>query len=410
MQMTARRGPTPGRSERGSILILTALMMTVLLGVAAFSVDVSFGFDLRNRLAAAADAAAKSAALEVERGNTANFTAFAQKAVDKHAAAGLIPSGVSVDAHLCTAEGATCVAPYNTAKFVEVFLASTQSTFFGRVLGVTSLTPQARAVAGSAEAADCWVLFDDLTTQNNDKITMNGCGVSVGDDIALGNNSWIHAASVGVGDQCSGCGGVTPAWVKIPIPADPLAGLPPPSDPGPAAGSNCPNPLTIGTSITLNPGKYCGWRFDGNGNTLTLNPGTYYMTGPITSRTPGKDVNIVGSGVMIYLAPGGSIDLDANHVSMDLSAPTSGLYSGILFYQDRANTSAARFSKNNGDFTFSGASYFPAAVVSVKNNLAWSSNCTLFVAKSLEMKNNATINNDCSAFGGTPWKSVALAW
>ena len=110
--------------------------MTVLLGVAALSIDASFAYDLRNRLAAAADSAAKSAALEVNRGNSANFTVFAQAEVNKHAAAGLIPSGVSVDAHLCTAVGATCVAPYNTAKFVEVFLASTQSSFFGRVLGV----------------------------------------------------------------------------------------------------------------------------------------------------------------------------------------------------------------------------------------------------------------------------------
>jgi acetyltransferase-like isoleucine patch superfamily enzyme len=381
--------------------------MTVLLGVAALAVDASFAFDLRNRLAAVADAAAKSAALEVNRGNSANITAFAQAEVNRHAAMGLIPSGLTPDAHLCTAAGATCVAPYNTARYVEVFLASTQSSFFARVLGVTVLTPRARAVAGSAEAVDCWVIFEDLTSNNNDTITMNGCGVSVGDDISLGNGSWIHAPSVGVGDQCCGSGTVSPAQVRITMPPDPLASLPAPADPGPA----CSSPLMIVGNMTLNPGHYCGWRFNDNGNTLTLNPGTYYITGPIDARSSGKDANIVGSGVMIYLAPGGYIDLDANHVSMNLSAPTSGTYSGILFYQDRTNNHAADFAKNNGDFTFSGASYFPAADVTVKNNLGWASNCTLFVAKKLTTKNNATVNNDCSAFaGGTPWKSVALAW
>ena len=54
-------------SERGSILILTALSMTVLLGIAALSIDISFMYDKRNRLHAAADAAAKSGAFEVRR-------------------------------------------------------------------------------------------------------------------------------------------------------------------------------------------------------------------------------------------------------------------------------------------------------------------------------------------------------
>ena len=396
-------------SEEGSILVLTALAMTVLLGVAALSIDASVAFDLRNRLAAAADAAAKSAALEVNRGNSANITAFAQAEVNRHVATGLIPSGVSVDAHLCTAGGATCTVPYNTAKYVEVILASTQSTFFARVLGVMSLTPRARAVAGSAEAVDCWVVLQDLTTQNNDKINMTGCGVSVGDDISLGANSWIHAASVGVGDLCSGCANVAPT-VKIAVPPDPLASLPAPADPGPTAGSNCPNQLTIATDVTLNPGHYCGWSFSGKSNTLTLSAGTYLLTGPITAQNGGTDVTIVGSGVTIYLAPGGYIDLGASDfVSMDLTAPNSGTYSGILFYQDRSNAHAVEFGKNNGDMKFSGASC-SSANVSVKNNLDWSANCTLFVAKSLDLKNNANINNNCSAVGGTPWKSVALAW
>jgi hypothetical protein len=404
MQMTARRDMTPRTSEQGSILIMTALVMTVLLGVAALSIDASFAFDLRNRLAAAADAAAKSAALEVKRDNSANITAFAQAEVDKRAATGLIPPGVSVDAHLCTAVGATCAAPYTTPKYVEVFLESTQSTFFGRIFGAMSLTPRVRAVAGSAEAVDCWVIFEDLTAKNNNDFTLTGCGVSVGDEIDLGNNSSITADSVGAGD-CCGSGTVTPSWVQIAVPPDPLAHLLAPTDPGPA----CSSPVTLGT-MTLNPGHYCGWEFDGPGNTLTLNPGTYYITDGITAKNGGTDVNIVGSGVMIYLAPGGYIDLGAsNHVSMDLSAQTSGTYSGILFYQDRANTHAVEFGKNNGDMKFSGASYFPSADVSVKNNLDWSANCTLFVAKSLEMKNNANINNNCSAFGGTPWKSIALA-
>ena len=73
------------RGERGQILLLTALSMTTLLAMAALSIDASFMYDKRNRLYAAADAGAKSAALEVRRGNTtpANLQAFADHGVGK---------------------------------------------------------------------------------------------------------------------------------------------------------------------------------------------------------------------------------------------------------------------------------------------------------------------------------------
>jgi hypothetical protein len=231
----------------------------------------------------------------------------------------------------------------------------------------------------------------------------------VGHDINLGNGSYIHADSVGYSHACSGCGSVTPDPVLSPVPADPLSMLTPPPDTG-TVDSNCPNPKPISGNITLSGGHYCGWRFTDKGNTLTLNPGIYYMTGPIETSNPGRDANIVGSGVMIYLAPGASINLDANHVSINLSGYTADPYKGILFYQDRANTADADFAKNNGDFTFSGASYFPSANLSIKNNLGWTGDCVLFVAKGLEVKNNANISNDCGGFsGGTPLQSVALA-
>jgi hypothetical protein len=44
-----RRMPSPG-GDRGQVLILTALSMTVLLGVAALTLDASFMYDKRNKL------------------------------------------------------------------------------------------------------------------------------------------------------------------------------------------------------------------------------------------------------------------------------------------------------------------------------------------------------------------------
>src|SRR5262245_16864717 len=69
---------------RGQILIMTAVSMFLLLGVAALSIDASFLYSRRNRLHAAADGGAASAALELLRGNTShsNLVAFAQAEVN----------------------------------------------------------------------------------------------------------------------------------------------------------------------------------------------------------------------------------------------------------------------------------------------------------------------------------------
>src|SRR3954453_8707860 len=74
------------KSESGSILILTALAMIVLLGVVALAVDGSFMYTERNRMSAAADGAAKSAAYEVFHANLtqANLEAFADHEVSQH--------------------------------------------------------------------------------------------------------------------------------------------------------------------------------------------------------------------------------------------------------------------------------------------------------------------------------------
>jgi len=90
------------RSERGSVLILVALSTVTLLGIAALSVDASFMFDLKQRLSATADAAAKSAAFEVKRGNSANIQVFAQAEVNNRTGAG---GRASVQCRWCDLRG-----------------------------------------------------------------------------------------------------------------------------------------------------------------------------------------------------------------------------------------------------------------------------------------------------------------
>src|SRR5262249_2518139 len=90
---------------------------------------------------------------------------------------------------------------------------------------------------------------------------------------------------------------------------------------------------------SLQPGVYKGGiSVSGTGN-LTLSPGVYYMDGGGFSFS--GQGSLTGNGVMIYNAPGnGNSDniSVSGQGSINISAPTSGIYQGVTFFQDRTSS------------------------------------------------------------------------
>ena len=396
------------RDERGQILILTALSMTVLLGMAALSIDASFMYDKRNRLFAAADGAAKTAAMEVHRRAAAcDESATLQNFGNQQAVAmGFTPGAPTVIEMHCPPSSGPFAADHS---YVEAIASESTDTFFGRIIGWTSLTPGGRAVAGTSKGLNCLVVLGpgSLSLGNGTSLTLDGCSIADGGNLDLKPGSSITADSVTV--SVGGCLGVA-LHPNAPGPTDPLINLPPPS---PAPPHACSAPLTVNADITINVADvdnyYCGMTI--NNAVVTFSPGVYFIAGPVTNLNGGSDVTVNGSGVMFYLAPGGSFNLGtSNHVAMNLSAPTSGAYDGILFYQDRSNSTAASFSKNNGDnLQLSGALYFPAADVELKNNNGLSIDCALIVVKTITFNNNTNLSNACTGYGGSPIFTISMA-
>src|SRR5438552_15089454 len=115
------------KSERGQILIVNVASLVMLLGVAALSIDASFMYDKRNKLYAAADAAAKSAAAEVHRNPGVSTTDLRTFANHEVSALGLDP-GVSttVTINHPPANGPfTCAAsPTTCSNYVEAIVSA----------------------------------------------------------------------------------------------------------------------------------------------------------------------------------------------------------------------------------------------------------------------------------------------
>src|SRR6185503_8131347 len=105
---------------------------------------------------------------------------------------------------------------------------------------------------------------------------------------------------------------------------------------------------------------------------VVLSPGVYYVSGGNFSVT--ANANVSGSGVTIYLAAGAQVLMRGN-ASVNMAAPTSGTYSGILFFGARNGSGDNTF---NGDASshLTGDLYFPSENVSYLGNFSGTNGCS----------------------------------
>jgi hypothetical protein len=107
--------------------------------------------------------------------------------------------------------------------------------------------------------------------------------------------------------------------------------------------------------------------FAGNG-TVTFSPGTYIIDGAGGIGCTGTP-NISGTGVTFYFTGGASWNCTGND-TINLTAPTSGTYQDILFYQDPAFPSPGTnlsLGGNTGS-TYTGIIYAPTVEVTFFGN------------------------------------------
>jgi hypothetical protein len=163
----------------------------------------------------------------------------------------------------------------------------------------------------------------------------------------------------------------TPVAVSTRMP-DPLASMIPPDlatlgqSPDSGGTPASPKVANFGGSTTVHPGVYYGGiKISGSG-TVTFLPGNYVLAGGGLSLT--SSASTTGSGVMVYntsdpvhpTAAGAcaSISLTGGG-STTFTAPTSGPYKDVVFWQDPA--CAVDFKVAGGGALASGVYYLPGA-------------------------------------------------
>jgi hypothetical protein len=132
----------------------------------------------------------------------------------------------------------------------------------------------------------------------------------------------------------------------VPARDDPLAAVTPPGKPGGA----CLNIAWSGSGdIVLNPGCYS--QIKASSGRIFLNPGIYYING---SQVTASNAGIIGNGVMLFMKNGEIKNSGSGY--MQLSAPTSGPWQGMVIFFDRANNSKITITGNSST-TYTGTIY-----------------------------------------------------
>ncbi len=378
-----------GRREGGQMLVLFVLLLGVLMGFVAMSIDVGMTFQERRSQQNAADAAALAAVAELPDSPTAAVAAAYDWANR---------NGYS------SADGATVTVttPYQgNPGVVEVIIEEDEPFIFALALGLDSIGVHARAVASIDQGTigktaailllnehDCgafkMVGTNDLTITNNGAIVVNSdCDSEQNGAIDKGGSS-VATIEGGIfyyeeGNwTMSGSGALNPEPEPIPSrTSDPLGNLAPP-DPfaiatSPDSGGTAADPETLNVSTgthTLHPGVYWGG-LQLQADEVVLLPGTYIMAGG--GLAIGGSGLVTGDEVFFYNtydpenlssnADGqcGSIDLRGT-ATYTLTAPTSGAYKDVLFWQDEACTDSVKVAgSGEGGGGGSGIFYAPSA-------------------------------------------------
>jgi putative Flp pilus-assembly TadE/G-like protein len=402
-------------SEKGSILMLGAIAIFVVMAFAGLALDASYMYFHKRAMQTAADAGAYGGALELLRGNT-DATAAAKR--DTALNGFTDGSGsVTVTVNSPPLSGSKT----GNASFVEVIISHPQDTWFMRALNFNSVTVKARAVAGLGNTGNgCVYALNRDTSKTDNGFFVNGttnstfsCGVFSNANFRAVGGACVVTPTVdftGTYTNADTSGNCGPAGISQGVPiVDPMANRY--SMPSPTSCTATNFKVTTGTIVHIPPGTYCdGISITGSVQTVIFDPGQFILDGGGLSINGA--VNVSGSSVTFFNTYSkshkyGAITINGSG-TVDFTAPTSGTYKALLFWQDPT----VAWSASNGSIIAGGASsvydgiiYFPTTDLTYTGNSSTSASgtdgYTMLVGYNVKIAGTAQINADYSTLGGS---------
>lgn len=385
------------KNESGNVLILFGLSMPLLVGLAGLGTDTIQWTLMKQQMQRSADSAALNGAYAKAQAESASANANRDLAATLDGFPGI---GITV-------QNAPTSGPYaGNVRAVRVILTYSKALPFSSLFLQNPPAIRVEAVASVLNNGDyCVISLEDtnttgITFSGNSTVNL-GCGVATnasgGSAVVAAGSTLVRASPVAaVGNVPASTNYQTgTALVPYSIPQrDPFAALADPTNsiPNPCAGGN----LTVNNNQnrTISPGCYTGITVRGS---LTMQPGTYYISGG--DFTTNAQASITANGVTIIMTGFGSAIGKVNMnggANIVMSAPTTGIYKGVLFYKDRDAPSSFNDVFNGGATgSFVGALYMPSQTVTLSGNSTFMTDCLQIVSRNVVMTGNTTITNNC---------------
>lgn len=394
--ITAQGKPLPPfiANDKGATAAVFALMLPVLIGAAAIAIDVGVWSVKSRQAQGVADQAAFSAAVASSIG--ANGTTEARAIAAGLGFANGV-GGVTVNVSNPPTSGTYS----GNTNYWQVTVQQPQSLGLAGYFTATSPNVVARAVAGIGGTSSCIIALSPNAANavrlvNNAQMANSQCGVHsnssstsaircdnncvlAGSLYAVGKVSWGNAKPTGTINESQ------PAFT------DPYAGV----SATPPTGMTCKPQVTNGGNYT--PGRFCtGFNLTNSSANKTINlaPGVYYIEQRFNLT---NNFTFNGTGVtLVFSVPTSSNFAIGNGNTFNLTAPTSGTFSGLAI-MSVVSTYPFVFGNNN-NINIQGAFYIPNQQLVMNNNLN-SNLCTQLVARTVELANNGTMKSSCPGSG-----------
>jgi hypothetical protein len=405
------------RHDRGNTLVIVAAAMPAIMMGTGMGIEGGMMYLLRRQAQTAADAAAISGGMELVRGQHATLQSASLSA---SAANGFTHGGaVSVVVNNPPLQGTNAGDP----GAVEAIVSKPHTMLFASLFNSEDPVIAARAVARVHLAGEACVLslhptaLRGVETSGSASVKLAGCTLAANTKsssaLYMSGSGLLHAESLWSAGGIYISGSSSTQFEQPPMEymwalPDPYSSLSIP------AGGACTttNANYSGTTVTINPGVYCGGMTFGSQSIVTLNPGTYYVRNGNFDVKAQANVQCNctgGAGVTIVLvgttpSQVGMVDINAN-TNVTLSAPTgsSEAFRGLVFVQQRDATANSKF--NGGSTTrISGGIYMPNTRVQWNGDNTFAApDCTQIVAATVVFTGNTTLNNaGCKARGVKP--------
>jgi hypothetical protein len=392
------------RGERGSALILAALAMPIIVGSAGLAVDTIQWTLWKRQLQQAADSGAIAGAFSQANSDPVNLGVQRALAME-----------TSLPMTVTAIENPPSTGPYaGKSEAVAVALQTTGDLPFSGFFLSSRPTVLARATAAALRSGQfCILAMESSNTRSGITFTGNatldlGCGMatnsSADEAISAAGSSFINATTA------SGVGGVPPSdsyvsTIKLrPFSlkqSDPFAHLPIPT----ISGRNPSLDVNPNRSKTVSPGTYD--RVDIQGN-LFMEPGVYYIDGG--AFKVGSQATITGTGVTIVLTSSSAatspsaiayLDIGAG-ATINLAAPSTGTYAGVLFHQDRrALDTTNNIIIGNSFSRIEGAIHLPNQQITFTGTSGMNTDCMQMIGRRVSFTGNSKIINRCPSATGS---------